>query len=331
LLPITRQFLSRDESRSPEVIVEQLAGMNAQTKRGPCVGLWTRSASYNHDEYLRALGSYELVRANLMRGTVHLVTRRQYLAWRSCMQPVAQKMVRQFCPTLQQAADLEAVLEGGSELLRAEPGLTRSQIGTRLAPRFPEARPSDLGFAVRMLLPVVEVASLDPWTASRTAYVLAETVFDQPPASAETDIADMVRSFFAAYGPATAADFCYWSGFTNAQAAAGLREAGLTASPLGREQLLDVSQPLHVPAREAFVLPEFDNLLFCRKNDSSLAEAKRALIYPPAQMHGCVMTGDIVVADWSAKSGEPSRTDWQAPQPAVADEWQDFAQWYRSM
>lgn len=330
-LPLRRQLLTRDEPRSPAGIVDQLAGVNAQTKRGPCVGLWTRTASYHHDDYLRALGTYELVRANLMRGTVHLVTQRQYLAWRGCLQPVAERMVRQYCPALAHQADRDAVLSAGRELLRTEPGRTRTEIATRLAPLFPDASPRDLAFAVRMLLPVVEIADTDPWTSSRTGYVLAETVLDQALGPAGAGAADLARSFLAAFGPATAADFSYWSGLTGTQAAAALREAGLLLSDVGRQQVFEVGQPLDVAARDAFVLPEFDNLLFCRKNDPGLAEAKRTLIYGSAQMLGCVMSGETVVAQWSARQGVLPRSDWLPLQRAVAEEWDAFAQWYQSM
>lgn len=331
VLPLRRQLLTRDEPRSPADIVEQLAGMNAQTKRGPCVGLWTRTGSYCHHDYLHSLGRYDLIRANLMRGTVHLVTRRQYLAWRACLEPVAERVVRQYCPALWHAADREAVLAEGRELLRAEPGRTRSEIGARLAPRFPDANPRDLAFAVRMLLPIVEIADTDPWTSSRTGYVLAETVLDQPLGPAGPGAMDLAQAFFAAFGPATAADFRYWSGLSGAPAATALHHAGLLVTKVGRQQLLDIDHAHDAAVREAFVLPEFDNLLFCRKHDPGLAEAKRTLIYPPAQMHGCVMSGETIVAHWSAKQGRLSRSDWRPLQPAAAEEWGAFTRWYQSM
>lgn len=80
MLFLDRQLLARDDVRSPVEVTERLAGLNAQTKRGPVVAMWTRTAEYDHGACLAALRRYELVRANLMRGTVHLVTRRQFLA-----------------------------------------------------------------------------------------------------------------------------------------------------------------------------------------------------------------------------------------------------------
>jgi hypothetical protein len=330
VLPLGRQLLNQDRRRSPADIVERLAGMNAQTKRGPVVGMWTRTADYDHGEYVAALRRYDLVRANLMRGTVHLVTRRQYQAWRACLQPVAERMVRQYCPDLWEAADHDSVLAAGRALLLDSPGLTRAQIGAGLAPRIPGARPRDLGFAVRMLLPVVEAADTDPWVSARTAYVLAESVLGEPPGPAAAGTADLVRSYLAAFGPATAADFGYWSGMTGA--AAAVANAGANLAATGERPLFDAGEPPGDEAvRPAFVLPEFDNLLFCRKDDPGLAAAKHTLIHGSGQMHGCVLAGDDVVAHWTLRGGSPVRSDWKSEMATVRGEWDTFMRWYAAM
>jgi Winged helix DNA-binding domain len=133
VLPLGRQLLNQDRRRSPAAIVERLAGMNAQTKRGPVVGMWTRTADYDHGEYVAALRRYDLVRANLMRGTVHLVTRRQYLAWRACLQPVAERMVRQYCPDLMSRGRSAGRLHLAKEPFVRDDGLVQQQLKGVLA------------------------------------------------------------------------------------------------------------------------------------------------------------------------------------------------------
>lgn len=187
-----------------------------------------------------------------MRGTAHLVTRRQYLAWWSCLRPVAERMVRQYCPDLWEAADRDSVLAAGRELLLATPGLTGTEIGSGLAPRFPGSRPRDLGFAVRMLLPVVEAADTDPWVSARTAYVLAEAILGEAVGPASDGIADLVRSYLAAFGPANAADFGYWSGITSA--AAAMREAGADVVADEGRPVFDVAGAPDAAVRAAVVL-----------------------------------------------------------------------------
>jgi hypothetical protein len=153
-----RQLLGQRFAGPVTGVVEAVAGLNAQTPRGPSVGLWTRMVQFRQSELDSLLWSYELVKANLLRGTVHLVTRRQYGTWRAALQPVLEKAVRQFCPRLQ--ADRDEVIRCRTQLLGESAGLTRAEIGQRLAAAFPDADPKDLGFAVRMLVPDPQ---LTPW------------------------------------------------------------------------------------------------------------------------------------------------------------------------
>ena len=62
--------------------------------------------------------------------------------------------------------------------------------------------------------------------SARTAYVLAESVLGEPLGPAAEGIADLVRSYLAAFGPATAADFGYWSGLAGAAALVAAAGAG---------------------------------------------------------------------------------------------------------
>jgi hypothetical protein len=181
-----------------------------------------------------------------------------------------------------------------------------------------------------MLLPVVEVADTDPWVSARTAYVLAESVLGGSLGAADEGSADLVRSYLAAFGPATAADFGYWSGLTGA--AALIADAGANPVATGERLVFDVNEPPPgEAARAAVVLPEFDNLLFCRKDHPGLAAAKYKLSYGSGQMHGCVLAGDDVVAQWTVQGGSPVRSDWGNEMPTVSGEWDSFARWYAAM
>lgn len=116
MTPFARQGFDRGMDGVVEV-VEQLGGMNAQTPRGPSVGLWGRVREFQQDELDGLLRSYQLVKANLLRGTVHLVTRRQYVAWRWALQPALERVVRQFCPRLWDRVDHDVLLREGRALM----------------------------------------------------------------------------------------------------------------------------------------------------------------------------------------------------------------------
>ena len=154
---LERQLLDR-AGRRVEDVVDAVAGLNAQTARGPSVGLWSRMSGFRQESLERAAARLPLVKANLMRGTVHLVTADQFRTWRAALQPALRRTVRQFCPRLHLAVDINAVVRKGIELLAAaEGGLTRAELARQLAPCF-DADPQECAFAVRLLAPVVQAA-----------------------------------------------------------------------------------------------------------------------------------------------------------------------------
>src|SRR6266540_2114334 len=62
--------------------VERLAGTQAQEAKPPFVGLWTRLEAFTRKDLHDALHDREVVRATMMRGTLHLTSARDYAALR---------------------------------------------------------------------------------------------------------------------------------------------------------------------------------------------------------------------------------------------------------
>lgn len=323
---LRRQLLDQRFTGDPAEVVEVLAGLNAQTARGPSVGLWTRMASFDQRELDRALGEYRLVKANLMRATVHMVTRRQYRTWRLALQPTLEATVRQQCPGLWDAVDRAELLERGTELLRAHDGLSRSEIGAALAAHFPHVEPRHLGFAIRMVLPVVQVADPTVWRPGRTRYILAEQAFDGELVPADEGLPDLVRSFLRAFGPATVADAGYWTGLSRLRAV--VAEVGDRSSQL--DGGFDVEPDHDGEPRNTFVLPEFDNVYFCRKRaDLPLIAAKKQLGRHPSAMHGSLVAGDQVCGGWVWDSGgaDVTLTPWRDLAAGELAEFDRFRSW----
>jgi hypothetical protein len=322
---LRRQSLGQRSGRTVEELIEAVAGLNAQTARGPIVGLWTRLADLSLAELDQGLRDYRLIKANLFRGTVHLVTRRQYLTWRLALQPMLERVVRGFCPGLWQQVDHDQLLAAGTELLRERPGLTRTEIGDALTPSFPVRHPRWLGFAIRMLLPVVQVADRSSWEPGRTRYVLAEQVIGEPLADAATGTADAIRSFLRAFGPRPAADATYWSGLT--------RLGPVLAEVADRrtEDGYDVDPIIDESPRRSFVLPEFDNVYFGSRDASiGLIEAKRRLVHAGA-MPGTLITDGVVRGTWTAAGGRPPELrPWSAPDRQEEAEFARFRDWWSS-
>jgi hypothetical protein len=72
---------------TPVRAVERLAGMQAQLARPPYIGLWSRLAGFRREQLTRALLRRDIVRVTSMRGTLHLMSARDYLAMRGALQP----------------------------------------------------------------------------------------------------------------------------------------------------------------------------------------------------------------------------------------------------
>jgi hypothetical protein len=83
---LARQMLLARERVKPVPAIERLAGMQAQWPRPPFVGLWTRLEGFTRDDLLKAIERRDVVRGTFMRGTIHLVSAKDYLAFRQTKQ-----------------------------------------------------------------------------------------------------------------------------------------------------------------------------------------------------------------------------------------------------
>ena len=75
---LARQLLLERKRLSTTAVIERLVGMQAQWPSAPYVGIWTRTTSFRRGTLERELAKGSVLKANLMRQTLHLVTRRDY-------------------------------------------------------------------------------------------------------------------------------------------------------------------------------------------------------------------------------------------------------------
>src|SRR5688572_19666012 len=125
---LARQLLLERKRLSPTAVIERLVGMQAQWPRAPYVGIWTRTSSFRRERLESELASADVVKATVMRQTLHLVTRRDYALLRAAMSetkfpwqlPVAERLAA-WAPALAASeplttADALAHLERGHGL-----------------------------------------------------------------------------------------------------------------------------------------------------------------------------------------------------------------------
>jgi hypothetical protein len=326
--------------------VGHLAGLQAQAPLAPYVGLWTRLAGFRHEELKELITERAVLRAHLMRNTVHLVDAGDYLRFRPLYQPVlARHLAGNFGKNLI-GVDLAELAAVAADLLGQTP-LTRVELGARLAPRWPDHDPASLAYAASHLLPLVQVPPRGLWGEPnhRAAFMLANAWLagrdpsaspspplglDPTPMEQSTMLEQLVLRYLAAYGPASVADAQAWSGLSRLREVTDRLGSRLRAftGPDGADllDLPDAPRPdPDVPAPPRF-LPEYDNLLLSYAERSRVIPHRRPVPLPPGHgaTGGTLLIDGLWQADWKISQGvleiEPFISLGPADRDAVAAE-----------
>ncbi|MFB4312362.1 winged helix DNA-binding domain-containing protein [Actinomadura sp. GTD37] len=260
---LARQLLLAREAIPVAEAVGRLGGMQAQEPKPPFLGLWARLDGFQPSDLHAALRDRSVVRATMMRATLHLMTGADYTAFRTAIQPMLDGALRVLGDRAK-GMDLREVVPAARSLLDAGPR-TFNEVRALLQERFPDVNDRALGYAVRLCVPLVMVPTQDRWGFPRAAqFTLAGPWLGSEPSDAPA-VDELMLHYLAAYGPASAADAQTWSGLPSAgEALERLRPSlRIFADDKGRElfDLPDAPRPAEdVPAPARF-LPEFDSLV----------------------------------------------------------------------
>lgn len=302
---LARQMLLARETSGAVAAVERLAGLQAQLARPPFIGLWSRIEGFRREDLVGPLQRREVVRATMMRCTLHLVSASDYLRMRPALGAVLAKSMRSVLRERAKDLDVEKVSAAASAYLAGGPR-TFEEIRDHLETL---GLPGDIrakGYAVRTHLPLVQVPVEDTeWGFPGTsAFTSAETWLGERIAAEDGDLRAFVKSYLAAFGPATPVDAQTWSGF------ASLRETFESLRPelvtfrdeRGRE-LFDLPgaprPPAETPAPVRF-LPEFDSLVLAHDDRTRLIadEHRPRVSLKNLQVLATFLVDGIVTGTW---------------------------------
>jgi DNA glycosylase AlkZ-like len=265
---LARELLLERQDLSVVEAVERLVGMQGQEPKHPYVGLWTRLDGFTADQLSKAVNERRLVRATLMRGTLHLFSAQDYLRFRMTLQPVLAGAMSVLAER-SEGVEPDEVVEAARTMMGDGP-MTFTAIRAALSERFPGLNERALGYTTRMLVPLVMVPDGSRWGYPANApFTLSDDWLRKRPAKNAVPEKLALR-YLAAFGPATPADFQTWSGLQKAKPLfEKLRDDLVVLKDANGKDLYDVPDaPRPDEGTEAPVryLPEFDNLLLSHTN-----------------------------------------------------------------
>ena len=305
---LARQMLLERQPSGPVAALERLFAVQAQLPRAPFLGLWARLEGFARQDLLDAIHARQVVRSTMMRGTLHLASADDVLAFRTTIMPSRDVTLPWGLKPTQET--LDAVLEIGRAHFGPAPRDFESIRQVLEAQGFDPVRP--LAFAARMFLPLVQAASEAQYGHEPGGeFTLAKTWLgrDEEPLPQPTALA---RRYLAAHGPSLPADFAGWS---------GLKAAAAVLDSLGDElvtfkdergrklyDLKDAPRPDGTQAAPVRLLADFDGAILGRADRTGIIRPEHAPLMASKNglIPAMVLVDGVVVGTWRIETKKKS-------------------------
>jgi hypothetical protein len=312
---LARQLLLKRAALSPVTAIERLAGLQAQWSPAPYVGLWARLAKFTIADLEGALADREVVKATLMRGTLHLVSAADYPALSVA---TTRSRAERWAPAARRLADADAIHRATIRYARA--ARTREALAAFLVTQGVTAELSRpmLWWLIASHGWLVHVPPSGTWTHRKAGELIAADAWIRR--AREPKLEDAlrltVRRHLAAFGPATVDDISSWSSIRTPAIRVALEELGPKIRTFVDERgrrLYDLKgAPLPPADTTAPVryLPKWDSTLLAYAAPERvriLSEAHRkTVIAKNGDVAQTILVDGMVAGTWSAtvKTGE---------------------------
>jgi Winged helix DNA-binding domain len=313
---LQRQLLLRREGLSPVRAIERLAGLQAQLPSSPYLALWARVEGFERSALERALKRRSVVKALLMRATMHLVSTRDFPYL-----DAAVREARTLTRTRGTGRPPDELVERVVDLTRERPR-TRTEIMDALGFH---SRTQDVA-EIRTYSWVLALARLEQTPESaffdfRGSPTYEPADHEHPPLAEAASYA--ITRYLSAFGPASRADVSQWSGVPIRDLADGFERLRLRTvrDDEGRE-LLDLPRaPLgagDAPAPPR-LLPRWDELLLAHKDRTRVLpdEYRKTVIHKNGDVQQTFLVDGLVAGLWT-RDGDRIALEPFAPLPRAA-------------
>lgn len=241
-----RQLLLRRESIDVADAVRRVVALQAQQPASPYVALWNRLTGFDPADLDAAFAGHEVVKATLMRITLHAVHAEDYRDFREAMEPTlrAARLDSRFRASGLTVADADSLVPDLLEY--ADRTRTATEMQAWLEQRLGAPPDPRVWQRLRGYAPLLHAPIRAPWSfGSRPSYVAPRTkpVLADPDVSAES-LQTLVLRYLEGFGPASVADVAQFALVQRARARKALQAL---AGDLERLEGTDGTELFDVP------------------------------------------------------------------------------------
>lgn len=300
--PVTARQLNRATlarqlllAREPLGVVEgmrRIVALQTQEPPSPYLALWARLTGFQPEELDRALADHAIVKATLMRVTMHAVSADDYPSFHEAMQVTlrpARLNDRRFRSEGLTSDEADALIPDVAAF--AETPRRNADVEAWLEERYGGPKPR-MWWALRQYGPFIHAPVGGPWSfGPRPAYIGAP--IRERPGDLRASMAWLIRRYLEGYGPATVQDMAAFMLIYRPivrEAVAVLGDDVVQVEVPGKRELYDVpgapipDEDTPAPPR---MLPMWDSVL--------LAHADRSRIIPAEyRKHVTRSNGDVL-------------------------------------
>ncbi len=275
---LVSQRLSHPDFSSPAEVVRWFGAVQAQDYYGSLYAIGLRLPKATEKTIEKAVADKTIVRTWPMRGTIHYVPAED-VRWMLTL--LARRRIPKNRSYYQRAGLDEADFEkAGKVLVRALSGsklLTRPEVYEALDAARIKTGVEQRGLHILGYWAQMGLICLGPRRSKQTTIALLdEWIVDGRKPNGDEALAELARRYFTSHGPATLADFSWWSGLNAAESRQGLQAVRAQLVPLtldGRTYWSGRStEPSRKASPEVHLLPAFDEFFVAYRDRSGLVD-----------------------------------------------------------
>jgi hypothetical protein len=202
---LARQLLLERQHVDVVDAVRQVVALQAQEPASPYIALWSRLAAFDPTDLDEAFAERSIVKATLMRITLHAVAADEYPPFHEAMLRVlrASRLAdRRYTSTDLTDADADAALP------RVVAYASRPRSKDEIIGMLSDGSPVEprLWWALRTFAPLIHVPTGGPWSFGRNQ-LFAAAPTTPPRVGDRAALRHLIRRYLAGFGPATVQDF----------------------------------------------------------------------------------------------------------------------------